>query len=206
MSAITPWNKILKILFTHWNPPNCSFVALWKLCGSTLYASLKPDLYLQQKNKDKCLFHCVTVTSYPPTQPYTCECTHTHTRATHWEARPALPSRARYLLQTSCLCRHFVCFWLTVMGLCWQATAAVRRWARGREKAWHEIIRRNKNIMRGEERSPMTGVQLGVFWKEKKKKMEVETKKREAWVAKSAVRRQVGLCGSSSVSYREPLV
>ena len=128
-STITHWNNILKTHYIHWNPPGCSCVALWKLCG----VSPKPDLYLRLKNKDKCLFHRVTMTGYLPTQ--SCECVHTHTH-THTQKprqrcqlQPATSYKPHIYADILCV------FWLTVMGLCWHATAAVRRWAKAGGKA-----------------------------------------------------------------------
>lgn len=127
------WNNILKRHFIHRNPPDCSFVALWKLCGSTVCVSLKPVLYFQQKNKDKCLFHHVTLTGYPPTHSYACE--HTHTHKQHNEKHGKLCQVGPATTYKPHVYADILCFWMTVMGLCWHVIAAVSRMSQRKRKA-----------------------------------------------------------------------
>lgn len=92
---------------------------LW-LCGSfavlQCVLSLKPVLYFQQKNKDKCLFHHVTLTGYPPTHSYACE--HTHTHKQHNEKHGKLCQVGPATTYKPHVYADILCFWMTVMGLC----------------------------------------------------------------------------------------
>ena len=204
-STITHWNNILKTHYIHWNPPDCSCVALWKRCGSILC------VWVQNQT---CTSHWKTKTSASFTQslwlvifPRSAH-THTHTH-THTEARAALPTTARYLLQTLCLCRRFVGFLADSDGTLLTCHSSSEEMSESRRKSSREIIRgRRRNVMRGEERRGEVPYDRSTVGRRRKKRWssgDKLSKGRQELQSQQSGDRCVGV-RSSYVSYSQPLV
>ena len=164
-STITHWNNILKTHYIHWNPPDCSCVALWKRCGSILC------VWVQNQT---CTSHWKTKTSASFTQslwlvifPRSAH-THTHTHRSQGSVANYSPLPLTNLVFMQTFCRFSGWQWWDFVDMPQQQWGD--EWKQEEKQPWDNTRKKKKRNERwGEERR---GALWQVYsWEKKKKKM-----------------------------------